>query len=679
MSAELDPPPFWPARIDDRYPALDPSLRPLIDLALDLRWTWLHATDGLWRAIDAAVWERTGNPQLVLTRTTAERWTELARDDGFRALLNEVVARRAALDAAPRWFPPPGAGDALRTVAYFCMEFGLTQVLPIYAGGLGILAGDHLKAACELGVPIVAVGLMYSGGYFRQSFDETGAQREDHPLVDPDALPLERVAGADGAPAGVTISLPGRDVLLRAWRARIGPVALYLLDANDAANAPDDRRITAELYGGDGEMRLRQELVLGVGGWRLLRALGYAPDVCHLNEGHAAFATIERAVEYAKDRALPFDAALAATRTGNVFTTHTAVSAGFDRFEASLLAPYLIAYAQGTPLDPNAVWRLGEEPGSDTFNMAHLALHASARINAVSRLHGEVSRRLFARVFPGTAEADVPISYITNGVHTPTWESREAAVVRDRGLAQTGDDELWTMRAAGRARLIETVRRRLAADFRPDALTLGWARRFAAYKRPTLVLSDPDRLVRLLRNPERPVQIVVAGKAHPRDEEGKALLREWVRFAQRPDVAGRIAVLADYDMALAGTIVQGVDVWLNTPRRPWEASGTSGMKVACSGGLNVSELDGWWAEAYAPDLGWAFSSIGDAEEGEELFRVLESEVVPTFYARERSGLPEAWLRRVRASMTTLVPVYSADRMVRQYAETLYMPAAAEFA
>ena len=426
-------------------------------------------------------------------------------------------------------------------------------------------------------------------------------------------------------------------------------------------------------------MRLRQELALGVGGWRLLRTLGYAPDVCHLNEGHAAFATIERAVEYAKDRALPFDAALAATRSGNVFTTHTAVSAGFDRFDKALLAPYLIAYAQGTPLDPNAVWRLGEEPGSDTFNMAHLALHASARINAVSRLHGEVSRRLFARLFPGTAEEDVPISYITNGVHTPTWESREAAAVRARGLAQTSDDELWTMRAAGRARLIGTVRARAAGDFRPDALTLGWARRFATYKRPTLVLTDPERLVRLLRNPDRPVQIVVSGKAHPRDEEGKALLREWVRFAQRPDVAGRIAVLADYDMALAGTIVQGVNVWLNTPRRPWEASGTSGMKVACSGGLNVSELDGWWAEAYAPELGWAFSSIGDVEESEELFRVLESEVVPAFYARERSGLPEAWLRRVRANMTTLVPVYSAGRMVRQYAETLYMPAAAEFA
>jgi starch phosphorylase len=676
MSAELNPPPFWPAQIDDGVPGLEPALRPLNDLAVDLRWTWLHATDALWRWIDAGVWERTGNPQLVLRSASAERWATLAQDAGFRGLLDEIVAARAALDAGQRWFPPAGAGNGLRSIAYFCMEFGLTQVLPIYAGGLGVLAGDHLKAACELGVPIVAVGLLYSGGYFRQRFDETGAQREEHPLIDPDTLPLERVHGPDGAAVGVTIALPGRDVLLRAWRARIGQVSLYLLDANDVANAPEDRRITAELYGGDADMRLRQELALGVGGWRLLRALGYAPDVCHLNEGHAAFATVERAVEHAKERGLTFDAALDATRPGNVFTTHTAVSAGFDRFDKSLLAPYLIAYAQGTPLDPNAVWRLGEEPGGDTFNMAHLALHASALINAVSRLHGEVSRRLFARLFAGTAEGDVPISYITNGVHVPTWESSEARVVRDRGVTQTSDDELLALRAAGRGRLIETVRARAAGDFSPDALTLGWARRFATYKRPTLVLSDPDRLIRLLRNPDRPVQIVVAGKAHPRDEEGKALLREWVRFAQRPDVAGRVAVLEDYDMALAGTIVQGVDVWLNTPRRPWEASGTSGMKVACSGGLNVSELDGWWTEAYAPELGWAFSSVGDAEETGQLYGVLEADVVPAFYTREGGGRPEAWLRRMRASMSNLVPVYSADRMVRQYVEAMYLPAAA---
>ncbi len=662
-----------------RAATIPAHLRSLVGLALDLRWTWLDAADALWRAIDAPLWERSGNPWLVVTSAPAARWAALADDAAFRGLLDGIVAERVALDAAPRWFPPPGAGGDVRTIAYFCMEFGITPVLPIYAGGLGVLAGDHLKGACELGVPVVGVGLLYSGGYFRQRFDETGAQREDHPPIDPDTLPLERVDDGPGAPLGVTVPLPGRDVLLRAWRARIGAVSLFLLDANDAANAPDDRRITAELYGGDTETRLRQEMVLGVGGWRLLRALGYAPEVCHLNEGHAAFATVERAAEFATERGVALESALASTRAGNLFTTHTAVSAGFDRFDRALLAPYLLEYAAKAHVDPNVIWRLGAEPGDETFNMAHLALHASARINAVSRLHGEVSRRLFARLFPGMPEADVPISHVTNGVHVPTWESHAAAAVRARGVAQTSDDALWAMRAAGRARLVATVSERAQRAFLPDALTIGWARRFATYKRPTLVLHDPERLVRLLRHPDRPVQIVVAGKAHPRDEEGKALIREWVRFAERPDVAGRVAVLADYDMGLAGTIVQGVDVWLNTPRRPWEASGTSGMKVACSGGLNLSEPDGWWAEAYAPELGWAFSAVGDDEESDALFAVLESEVVPAFYARDRRGLPEAWLRRMRASMTQLVPVYSAERMVRQYAEQLYLPAAVEFA
>ncbi len=649
----------------------------LVSLALDLRWTWLRSADELWRRIDAPLWARTGNPWRVVTAAGDDRLRALLEDAGFRTLLDGVVMEREALDVRPRWFGAVPDHAALGRVAYFCMEFGLTAVLPIYAGGLGVLAGDHLKAACELGVPLVAVGLLYSRGYFGQRF-ERGAQREEYPTIQAATLPIERVVDTNGAPVGVSLPLPGRSVVLRAGLVRIGAVTLYLLDADDPANGPDDRGITGELYGGDADMRLRQELALGVGGWRLLRGLGLNPDICHLNEGHAALATIERAAEVCVERNWPFERALAATRAGNVFTTHTAVSAGFDRFDRALMEPYLSAYAAGGRVDPDTIWRLGAEPGGGPFNMAHLALHASGRVNGVSRLHGEVSRNLFGRLFGGWPTGDVPVTHVTNGVHVPTWESLEAARLHEDGVAAAGDDGLWSMRVAGRLRLVESVRDRAQVSFRPDALTLGWARRFASYKRPTLLLQDADRFVRLLSHPQRPVQIVVAGKAHPRDEDGKALLREWLAFAERPDVAGRVAVLADYDMNLAATIVQGVDAWHKTPRRPWEASGTSGMKVACNGGLNLSEPDGWWFEAFSSDVGWAFSAVGDERESDALYSLLESDVVPAFYARDDRGLPAAWLARVRASMTRLVPQFSAGRMVREYVERLYLPAAEDY-
>jgi glycogen phosphorylase len=678
------------------------ELRALVSLALDLRWASSHATNDLWHTIDRRLWDATRNPWLVLQSAGRMRLEQLAQNDAFVAAMHQAQRERDALLHGPGWFARTHPNAQLGGVAYFCMEFGLTGALPIYAGGLGILAGDHLKAACDLGVPLTAVGLLYFAGYFRQMVDEEGTQHELYPPIDPSWLPLQRVRDETGAWLGVPLPLPGRTVTLRAWRAHVGAITLYLLDSNDVANDPDDRRITGELYGGGAEVRLRQELALGIGGWRLLRSLGIAPDVCHLNEGHAAFAIFERARVLAADKRWPFDRALTAARMGNVFTSHTPVAAGFDRFERELIEPYLAAYAQEAGVDPDTLWHIGHERGTTVFNMAHLAIHASGSVNGVSRLHGDVSRHLFSRLFPRWPTAEIPVSHVTNGVHQPSWESPEADALwtRARGkerwrgessraervLENIGDTELWSMRAANRARLVATIRDRGQRAFDPSALTIGWARRFAAYKRPTLILHDADRLARLLDDPDRPVQIVVAGKAHPRDDEGKALLREWAAFSRREGVGDRVALLADYDMVLAESIVQGVDVWLNTPRHPWEASGTSGMKVLVNGGLNLSELDGWWAEAYSPDVGWSFAERRERPDGshrhisesDALYEVLENEAVPGFYRRDESGLPREWLSRVRRSMERLTAWFSADRMVREYVTDLYVPASSAY-
>jgi starch phosphorylase len=693
-----------PGRGDPELPSrqLPRELRALVPLAFDLRWASSHTTNDLWRRIDGPRWDATRNPWLVLQSAGRTRLEKLARDDAFVAALREAERERDALLDGPSWFRRAHPDAQLDAAAYFCMEFGLTASLPIYAGGLGILAGDHLKAACDLGVPLVAVGLLYFAGYFRQTVDDDGAQHELYPPIDPSWLPLQRVLDETGAWLGVPLPLPGRTVTLRAWRAQIGAVSLYLLDSNDVANEPDDRRITGELYGGGHEVRLRQELALGIGGWRLLRSLGIAPEVCHLNEGHAAFAIFERARDLAADARWPFERALTAARVGNVFTSHTPVAAGFDRFERELIEPYLAAYAEEARIDLDALWRIGHERGTTVFNMAHLAIHASGCVNGVSRLHGDVSRHLFARLFPRWPTAEIPVTHVTNGVHMPSWESPEADALwsRARGkerwrgesrgaervLESVADADLWAMRSANRARLVATIRKRGRRAFDPSSLTIGWARRFAAYKRPTMILHDADRLARLLGDPERPLQIVVAGKAHPRDEEGKALLREWAAFSRREGVGDRVVLLVDYDMALAESIVQGVDVWLNTPRHPWEASGTSGMKVLVNGGLNLSELDGWWAEAYAPDLGWTFAERRERPDGshrhisesDALYELLESEVVPGFYRRDDFGLPRDWLTHVRRSMERLTARFSADRMVREYVTDLYVPASSAY-
>ena len=695
----------------------------LKELALDLRWSWYHGSDELWSQLDPELWALTHNPWLVLQTASPTRVGALVARPAFRKWIERLLAqRREYLDSAA-WFQQHHAQTPLRRVAYFSMEFALSEALPIYSGGLGNVAGDQLKAASDLAVPVVGVGLLYQQGYFRQMIAADGSQEELYPYNEPAQLPITPVRGPGGEWLRLSIQLPGYTIWLRAWQVQVGRVVLYLLDSNDPANPPAVRGIASELYGGGPELRLRQELLLGIGGWRLLRALGLEPEVCHLNEGHAAFAVLERARTFMEESGQPFDVALAVTRAGTLFTTHTAVAAGFDRFPSSLVERYLGRYAQKRlGIEPGRLLALGRERPDDPdepFNMAYLAIRGSAAVNGVSRLHGAVSRRLLQSLFPRWPEIEVPVAHVTNGVHTPTWDSAEADALWTRtcggerwrgtmetieqGVACASDEELWAMRADGRKALVAYVRERMtshvefwdttpdeAAALRacldPDALTLGFARRFATYKRPNLLLHDPDRLLRLLSNRERPVHLVMAGKAHPADEPGQDLIREWIQFIRRPEVQGRVIFLPDYDLLTAEHLVQGVDLWINTPRRPWEASGTSGMKVLVNGGLNLSELDGWWAEAYTPEVGWALGDgrehgtdpAWDAAEAEALYDVLEREVVPAFYARDARGIPVAWIAKMRASMARLTPRFSANRAVREYTETYYLPLASAY-
>jgi starch phosphorylase len=603
------------------------------------------------------------------------------------------------------------------------MEFMLSEALPIYSGGLGNVAGDQLKAASDLGVPVVGVGLLYQQGYFRQVIDKDGVQQALFPYNDPGQLPISPLRQANGEWLRLEIALPGYSVWLRAWQVQVGRVKLYLLDSNDAANYPVHRGITSELYGGGPELRLKQELLLGIGGWRLLGALGIQPEVCHLNEGHAAFAVLERARNFMEETGQPFEVALAATRAGNLFTTHTAVAAGFDRFTPALIEQYLARYAEQelgiTLRDLLALGRQNPSDASESFNMAYLAIRGSGAVNGVSRLHGKVSRHLFEPLFPNWPTDEVPVGHVTNGVHMPTWDSAPADDLWTEGcgkhrwlgttetleqdIRRISDAKLWQFRLATSKSLVEYARERLSRQltssgatpkevevakhlFDPHALTLGFARRFATYKRPNLLLHNPARLLRLLSNPERPVQLIIAGKAHPEDRAGQALIHEWINFIRQREIQPHIVFLSDYDMLLTEHLVQGVDVWINTPRRPWEASGTSGMKVLVNGGINLSELDGWWAEAYTPEVGWALGDgqehgddpAWDAAEADALYDLIEREVVPEFYTRDENGIPTAWVKRMRESMARLTPYFSADRTVREYTEQYYLPAASAY-
>jgi starch phosphorylase len=695
----------------------------LAELALDMRWSWNRATDEVWRQLNSELWAITHNPWVVLQTASRDRIQQVLSDPVFRKKVDEFLQASRQAAQAPAWFQRTHAQAPLTLTAYFSMEFMLSEALPIYSGGLGNVAGDQLKAASDLGVPVAGVGLLYQQGYFRQMIDKNGAQQALFPYNDPGQLPITPLRQPNGEWLRLEIVLPGYSVWVRGWQTQVGRVKLYLLDSNDAANVPARRGITSELYGGGPELRLQQELLLGIGGWRLLRAIGLQPEICHLNEGHAAFAVLERARSFMDETGQPFHVALAATRAGNLFTTHTAVAAGFDRYSPALIEQYLGWYAEkrlGIPLhDLLALGRQNPADPAEPFNMAYLAIRGSGAVNGVSRLHGDVSRRLFGSLFPRWPLVEVPVGHVTNGVHMPSWDSAEAdtlwteACGKDRWLGMKenlGQDicriqetQLWQFRAASTKNLVDYARERLSRElaaagappedvdrakqlFDPSVLTLGFARRFATYKRPNLLLHDPPRLLRILTNPQRPVQLIIAGKAHPEDQAGQALIQQWTRFIRQPEARPHAIFLSDYDMLLTEHLAQGVDVWIYTPRRPWEASGTSGMKVLVNGGINLSELDGWWAEAYTPEVGWPLGDgqehgedpAWDAAEAEALYDLLERQVIPEFYTRDERGIPPAWIARMRESMARLTPQFSADRTVREYTEKYYLAGAVAY-
>jgi starch phosphorylase len=701
--------------------SLPVSLESLAELTLDLRWTWSHASDQLWKALDPEIWELTHNPWLILQSVSQARLEQLAGDPQFTTELARWVTTYQDYLRQPGWFRQTYPPHALNPVAYFSMEFGLGEALPLYAGGLGILAGDYLKTASDLDVPLVGIGLLYQEGYFRQLLDDYGWQVEAYPYNDPSSLPIRPVIAASGEWLRVPLELPGRTLRSRVWQVQVGRVMLYLLDSNDPLNSPVARGITGKLYDASAEIRLLQEMVLGIGGWRLLEALGIPVEVCHLNEGHAAFVVLERTRSFMQQTGQAFPVAWWATRAGHMFTTHTPVAAGFDAFSPELIARYFRQYVEPLDLSLDQLLALGRwapHNADEPFNMAMLAMRGCSVVNGVSQLHGAVSRRLFQPLFPRWPEPEVPVGAITNGVHVPSWDSAWADALwteccgkgRWLGTLDTlpaaiqglSDQELWAFRAQGRQALVASVRQHRAQQLRqhgadphpvqeaqqlldPNALTLSFARRFTAYKRPNLLLYDLDRLTHILTHPEWPVQLIVAGKAHPQDEEGKRLVQQFVRFASQPAVHHRVVFLEDYDMALAEHLVQGVDLWLNTPSRPWEACGTSGMKVLVNGGLNCSELDGWWAEAYRPEVGWALGDgrehpepAWDAVEAAQLYDLLEQHIIPEFYDRDPQGIPVRWVSRMRTAMAQLAPHFSSNRMLRQYVEQLYLPATTRF-
>ncbi|MGW6288012.1 alpha-glucan family phosphorylase [Streptomyces sp. NPDC055107] len=725
-------------------PVLPEPLRPLHDLAHNLRWSWHTETRELFRSADPEGWRPAdADPVRLLGSLSAGRLTELAGDEEYLGRLAGASADLAEYLNGPRWYQEQRAAGAElpSAVAYFSPEFGVTAALPQYSGGLGILAGDHLKAASDLGVPLIGVGLLYRHGYFRQTLSREGWQQEHYPVLDPNELPLDLVREADGAPARVMLALPGgRSLHACIWLARVGRVPLLLLDSDVEENAPGERDVTDRLYGGGSDHRLLQEMLLGIGGVRAVRTWCRLtgtpePEVFHTNEGHAGFLGLERIRELAST-GLDFDAALEVVRAGTVFTTHTPVPAGIDRFDRGLVARHFGDDGELPGVGVEKILRLGTEtyPGGEPelFNMAVMGLRLAQRANGVSTLHGAVSREMFSGLWPGFDPAEVPITSVTNGVHAPTWvapevfrlgagqvgegrahqvlaggpvddeaSSRSGTPRRWDAVTGIGDQEIWDLRRDLRGQLVTEVRRRLYASWRrrgagtaelgwidgvldPDVLTIGFARRVPSYKRLTLMLRDRDRLRALLLHPTRPIQIVVAGKAHPADDGGKRLVQELVRFADDAGVRHRIVFLPDYGMGMAQKLYPGCDVWLNNPLRPLEACGTSGMKAALNGCLNLSVRDGWWDEWFDPDFGWEIPTADgsaidedrrDELESNALYALIEDRVAPRFYDRGAGGLPDRWIEMVRSTLADLGPRVLAGRMVREYVERLYAPAA----
>ena len=716
-----------PIRTFTVVPTLPERLQPLRPLAYNLHWTWEHETQALFRR-DGDLWERSGhNPVRMLGMVDQGALEALAHDEGYLAHLDRASRQlNAYLTNGSSWFDRAHGSGVRPLVAYFSAEFGITECLSIFAGGLGILAGDHLKSASDLGVPLVGVGLLYQQGYFQQYLDAAGWQHERYEDNDFYTLPIALERRPDGSPLTVSVPYPGRQVVAQVWRAQVGRVPLYLLDTNVPANAPGDRDITDQLYGGDVEMRIRQEILLGIGGCQALEALGLQPSVYHMNEGHAAFLGLERVRRLTQTHGLSFAEAREVASAELVFTTHTPVPAGHDRFSPELMDRYFGEYAASLGLSRHDFLALGREnPGDDNapFVMTVLALRLAAHRNAVSRLHGEVTRQMWQGLWPGVPEAEVPITHVTNGVHFGSWVAAEVDELYERYLgprwrAEPWDqaiwerveripaEELWRTHERRREHLVAYARQRLRAQLErrgahwaeieaadevlnPAALTLGFSRRFATYKRATLILRDPDRLARILNQPGRPVQIIFAGKAHPRDDAGKELIRQIVALARQEPFRRRLVFLEDYDVAMARPLVQGADVWLNLPHRPEEASGTSGMKAVLNGALHLSTLDGWWDEAWRGadqrpvPIGWAVGQGESYDNPEEqdhveadiVYDLLERDVVPTFYDRGSDGLPRRWIARMKASIRTLCPYFNTHRMVQEYTANFYLPAA----
>ena len=708
-------------------PALPDSLKDLEIIARNMFWSWNPEFIELFKRIDSNLWEASGhNPIKFLGDVSQGRLEELTENKGFLGELQRAVEKLKIYLEGPTWFEKVCSKSAEPVIAYFSAEFGIHECLPMYAGGLGVLAGDHLKSASDLGVPVVGVGLMYQRGYLRQYLNPDGWQQELYTENDFYSMPVELVRKTDGQPLTVSVEYPGRSAYAQIWCLSLGRVKLYLLDTNIAPNSTTDRMITASLYGGDREMRIRQEIMLGIGGLKALTAMDITPAVCHMNEGHAAFMALERIRELKNATNITFDEAMEATKAGNVFTMHTLVKAGLDEFAVELMDKYFGSYFPKLEINRNRFLALGRilpDDDSEPFKMSILAIRLSSCRNAVSKLHGQVSRETWSGLWPGVPVDEVPINSITNGVHIKTWLSAEMNALYERyfgtnwtdetldksvwkNIANIPDEELWQAHQRCKEHLIVFARNRLKARIQrrgtyhtelnraeevldPEALTIGFARRFVSYKRADLVLKDPNRLMKLLTDSNRPVQLIFAGKAHPRDTEGKEIIRQIIHFAAQDDVRRRVVFLEDYDVNVARFLVRGVDVWLNTPRRPMEASGTSGMKAAINGALNISTLDGWWCEGYTPEGGWvigAGESYEDCEdtgsqdtvESQAIYNLLENEVIPLFYTRSADNLPRAWIRRVKNSIECIAPRFNTHRMVGEYTRKFYNPAAAKW-
>ena len=702
-------------------PALPDSLKDLEVIAKNMFWSWNLEFVRLFKRIDSNLWKACAhNPTKLLGTVSQQRLEDLAKNDGFICELKRAAEKLQNYQNRQSWFDKVNTQGPPPVIAYFSAEFGIHECLPVYSGGLGVLAGDHLKSASDLGVPLVAVGLLYQKGYFRQYLNIDGWQQEVYAENDFYNMPLELVRQKGQKPVTIQVEYPNGPVYAQIWSVNVGRIKLYLLDANIAANTPEDRLITANLYGGDLEMRIRQEIMLGIGGLRALFAMGIRPTVCHMNEGHAAFMALERIKHLQNDDNLSFDEAFEATKAGSVFTIHTPVKAGNDEFPAKMMNKYFGNYFPQLQIDEKqflALGRIDPNDENENFKMPVLALKLSSYKNGVSKLHGQVTRNMWANLWQNLPVHEVPISSITNGIHIKSWLSEEMNSLYERYLGPNWteetidkavwenvknipDEEFWRTHQRGKERLIAFSRKRLKAQMQrrgtyhtelnwaeevldPEALTIGFARRFATYKRGNLLLKDPTRLAKILNDPDKPVQIIFAGKAHPRDTEGKEIIRQIIHFATHYDMRRRIVFLEDYNIDVARMLVRGVDVWLNNPRRPFEASGTSGMKAAINGALNMSTLDGWWCEGYRPEGGWAIGSgenyddaaYQDMVESQAMYNMLENEVVPLFYTRSADKLPRAWISRAKNSIQFIAPQFNTDRMVGEYVLNSYIPAA----